>query len=469
MNNLTVLNNLNLNQLGLPITPEIKQEAWKKAQATSNNRSRHRAYLNLLAIACFLSWLEEMLESHGAKSWELEDNLTVWEFVNGGAIELENCRLVLIPHDDEDFEEMSLPEEWLSIPNWVGNYYGAAQVNVDENWVRFWGYISYQDLINYAQTQELNKCTNYQFNCVDVPAYLLEEDINMFLLDYEYVELTAPEINPLPLLSAAEKKAIISQITTNLSPRLWLPFGQWASLMASPVTRKELYQRRQPVKLRTWLTQNLQGVLQQGWEAMETLTAEYLLPSLAPSAPLALRSLSAPQSLSILKEDNENEYLQTEAIAVLGALSPDSNLLAEAIALLSNIVETNLNEEIRWNAALSLRLLAPLHPCSGKWRGKLVNLGMELVNAQLALVMGILPKGDEQTSIFLRVYPTNKQGKLPEGLCLQIVDETGAVFKEIVSGREDNLIQYKFWGNLGEQFQVRLGLNDLWLNENFLV
>ncbi|PSO81051.1 MAG: hypothetical protein BRC41_15925 [Cyanobacteria bacterium QH_9_48_43] len=46
-----------------------------------------------------------------------------WEVVNGTAIALSGVRLVLIPSEAADLSELRVPQEWVDIPSWGGDYY----------------------------------------------------------------------------------------------------------------------------------------------------------------------------------------------------------------------------------------------------------------------------------------------------------------------------------------------------------
>jgi hypothetical protein len=457
MNNLQLLTNTLPQELKVNLTNELKTKAWEKAQRTRNNTACYRSYLNILARETFISWVNLMLEREISDTKKLEDNLSIWEFLNGNVINIDSTPIVLIPQETEDKSEISIPQEWLTIPDWVGNYYVAVQVNIEENWLNFWGYTTYEDLQIYGELDNLTRSVN-------LSGEYLETDLSLILLDYEYGWESAPQINPLPMLSPRVKTNLTQQVETSLAPRLLLNFQQWISLISNTETRYSLYQSRQPVNLTQWLTNQLESTLTKGWEILTNLPD--FVPNLGLTPQLALRSLTVSQCWEILQNSNDESELNN-AIVMLGNLPVNSELREDAISFLSNIIQTTEDEEIRWNAALSLRLLAPDNKLGGIWGGKTVNFGVELASNELALVIGILPKSDIQTSIFLRVYPLANNNYLPENLHLQIIDSTGEVFQEIVSRYEDSIIQYKFWANSGEKFTVKLGLNDTWITEHF--
>lgn len=461
MNTAQLLTNINPDEIKIYLSNELKQEAWQEAKNINDEVARYRAYLNILARKTFIDWLNLALEKEVKDKWETKDNLSIWQFVNGSVIEIDSTRIVLIPEENEDKSEISIPQEWLNVPEWVSNYYVAVQINVDDNYLCFWGYTSYQEIQSYGELDSLNRS-------VYLPAEYLETDLSLMILDYEYGWETAPKINTLSVLSTREKETLIKDINHNLCPRLLVNFNKWLSLIRNPQIRYSLYENRQPISLSMWLNNQFQSTLNKGWQTLNNFSQEYLLPNFDLSPEFATRSFSTNQCLEIIQE-SDNEVLINNAIQTLGTSSIESEFKQKAISLLNNLIQTTDDEEIRWNAALSLRLLSPQNKSAGIWRAKRVNLEDESNNYSLVLVIGILPKSVKETSVFIRVYPCGKNSYLPNNLSLQIIDQEDQVFEEITSGDEDSIIQYKFWGNLGEEFKVKLSLNFSWFIDRFLI
>ncbi len=459
MSQVKLLPDTYLNQIKLELSQATREKAWQETATLTSETSRYRAYLNLLARENFINWLELILEKKITDNWQLKDNLNIWQFVNGSVIEIEESRIVLIPTETEDKSEIAVPQEWLTIPDWVGSYYVAVQVNIEESFISFWGYITYKELQSQGSLDMLNRT-------VDLEAEYLETDITLMIFDNEYGWETIPQVNPLSVLSTTEKEFFINQIKTTLSPRLLLYFDKWLGFISDKEILYSLANHGEIIHLTTWLTEKIEPIFTQGWQNLTDLIEQYLLTDFSLTPQWVTRSLTPIESLNIL-HNSQDETEINQAIFCLGNLSMNSEFKQQAIASLSDIITNTEDEEIRWNAALSLRLLAPNSEFSGYWRGKIVNLGLELANYDLALVMGILPKSETETSIFIRVYPLGDNNYLPANLHLQIIDAEGNIFKEIISRYEDNLIQYKLWANHGENIQVKLGLNDVWFTEKF--
>lgn len=129
------------------------------------------------------------------------------------------------------------------------------------------------------------------------------------------------------------------------------------------------------------------------------------------------------------------------------------------------------------NPALSVRNAHQLgeinaeNLAAGVKRGKLINLGIQLADNPVALMVTVTPATDEEVDIRLQVYPAGRQIYLPQGLQLSVLDENGAAVPELeVTARTaDNCIQLAFSVQPGEQFSVQLALEDVSITEDFLL
>jgi hypothetical protein len=144
-----------------------------------------------------------------------------------------------------------------------------------------------------------------------------------------------------------------------------------------------------------------------------------------------------------------------------------SNNNAEAIAALIHLIRTTEDEETRWAAAESLWTIDPNNPASGVRR--IADLGMQIGDLAVALMVAILPKAEGKVAILLRVYPMGSQTYLPSGLQLAVLDEDGDTFLETEARDSDNYIQLKFGGDRGERFSVRVALGDNRITEGFAI
>ncbi|MBD2361305.1 DUF1822 family protein [Anabaena minutissima FACHB-250] len=102
-------------------------------------------------------------------------------------------------------------------------------------------------------------------------------------------------------------------------------------------------------------------------------------------------------------------------------------------------------------------------------RAKLIDLGIQIVNQPVMMIVEIAPEVNQKTSIRLQLHSTGNQMYLPTGVQLKVLDNSGAVFLEAQSRSADNYIQLQFRGELQEQFSVQVSLDDMSIIENFVI
>jgi hypothetical protein len=461
MTNLSFIDT-SIDEIKIQLTDKIKTETWQQTNKLSNEISCFRGYLNLLVRETFLSWLNLMLDSNFIDNVSLEDNLSIWEFTNGNATNIDSSRIVLIPVETQDKTEFSIPEEWLKIPSWVGSYYIPVEINLEENYLTFWGYTSYEDVLNYGNLDSLN-------HCVDFPFEYLETDLNLICLEYEYGWDSIPQISPLPVLSTIEKQSLIREIKNYSSPRLLVNFEQWLSLISDNVIRHQLFSSRQGVNLSVWLNSQFSSALTKGWQCLDDLQQQFFIPDFSLIPTFSARSIFKVDYVNILQEnldrDKFDRTLVNNIFKDIINLGIEDELKSEIIKLLPNFIDKKEDEEIRWNAVLALQTLDYNHQSCAIWRGKIINLDEE----NLGLLIGILPKYDQQIDIFIRIYNLINHNNLPSNLQLQIIDENNDIFQEIIPNNNDTIIQYKFWGNYGESFTLKFRLNNYEKEEYFTI
>ncbi|MEL7357251.1 MAG: DUF1822 family protein [Cyanobacteria bacterium J06560_6] len=261
---------LDLEKVYLDIDPAVGDRAWQRSQRLSNAASRWRAYINELAMRSLISWLQSS-EDTGAVRPTMRDALwpTVWEWVTGSVLNVDGLRWVVIPTEAIDDDELRVPQEWVDIPNWAGDYYVLAQVNADDGWVKIAG------LATHAMVKgqgEYGRDRNYSLSCDD-----LLTDINIV----EIAEAMAPEVDrrvaiaPVPELPLAQANQLMQRLSDSaqLNPRLAIGFGPWSALLAHGGWRTEMTRQRQgnplSFSVNQWLQEGLSGLVQQlGWQAM---------------------------------------------------------------------------------------------------------------------------------------------------------------------------------------------------------
>jgi len=477
---LSALTTLYPDQVWLELSPFQLEQTGLSQQEYSYDVARWTAFKNCLALDAFLAWLKaESGVTDQPEVWPSRDDLSsIWEMVNGTAIQLGETRIVLIPHEGIDINEFEVQAEWVDIPSWVADYYLAIQVNPDDCWMRVWGYATHKKLKQAGQYNSIRR--TYSLGREE-----LIEDVNVMWVARELGRDQRAVVKPLPTLSPAQAERLLERLSqkTLYSPRLEVPFEQWAGLLDNDRWRQDLYNRRlgrlapvaAPSQVRVNLSQWFQHIYETGWQTLE----EVLSTLGTPEAKLASGSRSAGHSNEIhsdyLEEisalidqlsSGQDEHKRQQAAKRLGEVGTGNS---NAIAALINLLRTSQDDETLWTAVESLWQIDPGNPASGVSRARLIDLGMQLVGHTVALAVAIIKKADQKVNVLLQVYSTGNEAYLPINLKLILLHESGQILREITARRADIYIQLKLSGQLGEQFSVRVALGDDSLTEDFVL
>jgi Protein of unknown function (DUF1822) len=398
-------------KLKLHISPIQQQQAWEKAQAHSNGLSRHNAYINNIALNAFHDWLSEYLGAKSLPPIEIfpstDDLPSIWELVNGSAIQIGTQRLVIIPTETDNLTTISVPQEWVDIPNWAGDYYIAIQVDLETDTdvcnLSLCGFTTHQQLRSLSNYNESNR--NYI-----LPTEQLTKNIHvMQLLLGLKVHKETPE---LPMLSTEAANSLLKILSdpSLYSPRLKtdIPFVKWAALISNSEWRKQLYQQRidhHANSNRALNSNNLnqwfQNIFTSGW-----------------------------QSLHLLIDGN-----------------------SENMAFNFRHQEITINTDELSTTGV-----------------KLIDLGIELGNQTIALLVGLTLLADKRIGISIQLHPGGGTIYLPDNLKLALLSPTDITLQEISTRIQDNFIQLKrFTCERGKSFKVRLMLQEFSQTEVFTI
>jgi Protein of unknown function (DUF1822) len=102
-------------------------------------------------------------------------------------------------------------------------------------------------------------------------------------------------------------------------------------------------------------------------------------------------------------------------------------------------------------------------------RAKLIDLGIQIANYPVALVVELNPNPNQTVEVCLQVHPTQAQPYLPPELKLVVLDQSGNRFLEAQSREADNYIQLIFSGNPGERFSIQVALGEASVTEDFVI
>lgn len=109
---------------------------------------------------------------------------------------------------------------------------------------------------------------------------------------------------------------------------------------------------------------------------------------------------------------------------------------------------------------------ANTEPVASRSRAKLINLGGEESDRPIVLVVEITAESSHSHNILLQVHATSS---LPSGLQLLVLDESGATFMKALARSVDDYIQLGFSGTPGEEFSVRIIIDDFSVTEDFTI
>ncbi|MFS0515943.1 DUF1822 family protein [Nostoc sp. UIC 10607] len=245
-------------QLWLEVSPEVQDQSWQQSHSSVSPRGRWNTFLNQVCLSTFLPWLQ----AEYAPEATIDTLPITWELVNGTAINLDTKRLILIPDKSLETREFSVPQEWIDIPQWAGDYYLAVQVSPDGEWMRIWGYTTHEQLKNQASYDS-------QERTYSLDANQMVEDLNVLWVVRQLYpeEQTQTVIAPLPVLSAAQVENLWQRLAspTITNPRLELPFEIWGALLDREDCPQRFRQKPALVNLRQWF----QNIVADSWQTIE--------------------------------------------------------------------------------------------------------------------------------------------------------------------------------------------------------
>ncbi len=257
-------------QLILEFSPEETEQVWQELPNYSNDAARWNAFLNRLCLNMMLKYLteDEPPETTPQISPNLETLNQIWEVVNGSAISIGETRIILIPTEEIDTETFAVPQEWVDLPSWVGDYYLAALVEQEKYRIRIWGYTSYQNLKDEANYNEFDRL--YYLG-----QEFMTEDLNVMWVAREVCPLPKPEVAAVGSLSGDEATALVRDLgrSPGYYPRLQVEFEKWGALLENQNLLRMLYEERLGGDRPTYtnLLQWLDGIFESGWQTVESI------------------------------------------------------------------------------------------------------------------------------------------------------------------------------------------------------
>jgi len=263
----------------------------------------------------------------------------------------------------------------------------------------------------YTTHQQIREKAKYDF--MD-RTYLLDEedliaDINVMWVAREVCSVQKPQLKMLPELSNVEIEKLLKQLdhwTPDLPENV--SEQEWMALLALDEGRQDLYQKR---------------------------LAKHRGNLVAYSQPLV---------------NNLSKWFQ--------------NVFEAGWHSFDTLVSSQQN-----TLAVQFRSDATLNEVRVKG-AKLIDLGMQIRNTAVVLLIGLTSEIDDKVSIRVQLRPANEEVYLPPDLKLLLLSGSGNILQEVQSRSHDNFIQLKkFKSPPGKSFSLQVTLGDISIKEDFML
>jgi hypothetical protein len=244
-------------------------------QIYTNQTSLDNARLNQLCLKKFQAWLSEQGIEHSL-NFSVDELSAIWDVVTGCAIEVGKTKLILIPSDNLDRDGMRIPQEWVDLPNCLGDYYVGVQIDLDAGLMNIWGFASHQTVKERGEYRHYDR--TYRLDGGELVGNL---DMLWLATDLDLNERTI--VDEVPTLSLETALDTIRQLSipSAYSPRSKLPFPEWAAILNNPTLRSQLYETRlqraaivrTPVasfSLIDWVRNEFTNTIAAGWQNLQT-------------------------------------------------------------------------------------------------------------------------------------------------------------------------------------------------------
>lgn len=287
------------------IPEPTRDKSWLESVGLSRLEHRWNHYLNRLTLATVLPWLEDQGSELAAGSNRPYVQILPtpaiavqqWQWVSGTALSMGNRRLIVIPTDSLDSCEFKVPQEWVDLPTWRGDYYLMVQLNPEAGQLQLRGYI------NHRQLKQGNYDESDRTYWVNEAALVQDIDLLWVMAELEPRAERKAELVPLAKLPQYQASELIQQLAQQLqspsvslpqqSPRLALPFQSWASILSEPklfsLLCRSVPSESTDAPRSTQLSRWFQGHFEPAWQSLEKLSS--------PQMAWGLRSMST-QSIS---------------------------------------------------------------------------------------------------------------------------------------------------------------------------
>jgi len=463
----------------LEISPKAIATAETLIERQSHQGAAWRAYQHHIALETLIAWLQAHRPEAITPWLPPAEQPAFWEGVGGAALQWGEVRLALFATETEELDTWLIPQEWVDLPAFVADYYLAVELHLEadpaESWLAVVGYATHGMVRGCDRTAE--RCY-----CLDRPDFI--PDLSLLFLGQRLFGRRWSRVSAVPQFLPAVQATLLEICVKADEPRLGLPFEQWGSLFSVAAWRSQLYRERMQagnreqriLSLGRWLKQwqsELDQAIRQGWQSLEEIANDFEGSEMS----LAYRfggdyrlqtgawfPDAVPGVVEVLQSAVDKET-QLSAIYLLGQIGQGDG---EAIAALATFQATTTDADLRRQAAVSLGKIDPNHPAAGIRRGKVLDLGLQVGESPVVLVLTLLPEG-EKTNIQIRLNPIGDRAILPPEITLIIEDGEGVVFQEARSRGRDQALQLALRANGGDRFTVVVVFGNHQVRETFQV
>ncbi|MGB3237830.1 MAG: DUF1822 family protein [Geitlerinemataceae cyanobacterium] len=102
-------------------------------------------------------------------------------------------------------------------------------------------------------------------------------------------------------------------------------------------------------------------------------------------------------------------------------------------------------------------------------RGKSIDLGIQLSESSIVLLVELRQIDNDRVDVCLQVYPSGNQVYLPPNLQFTVKDRSSNTQLQTQSRQADNYIQLRLIADPGDRFSATLSLNNVIVTENFAI
>lgn len=459
---------------------ELYQEhIWIEIDFSKLDTYLSQAKLNqlcMLAVSQHLSKSLSLVVKQVFPSEELYFSF-IAQFIDGFALSISGIKVVFIPSQDLDLMGFEVDREWVDLSNWAADYYVPIQVDVAQNYLHLWGFISHQNL-------QLSANLDRNLQRYEVESSELIDDMDTLWMSCDLVanrELASERstVDSLAALSKSEAKILIARLQqqhqSSRSPRLLLPFDRWGSILNCPEYLSD-YANSVPVitKIGDWFGDRFTEIENIGmsWADLGWKTIEQICNRSQPlPGYFAANNHEAKFAVRGISLSTEHEIDRAVQNLYTNQSSPNKVDLPADIEspmlLLVYLMQHTNDETLRWQAAEYLWTISPNN--SKYWHRLIKNLGLVMQGHKLGLMVAAIPLLDGTYAILNRVYSIGSEDYLPPDVQLNLLSENGDRLYRVESRSTvlDSYIQLYFTASVGDRFNVCITMNNASVTEAF--